>query len=159
MSDKNTIAVYAHLLLKRQRDVKAAQSQLKSMVQQARSAGVRWVDVQAALKEYEMSTEARHERAERQANVLTALGVPVQIEMFDAYVPRDNDETAEARRRGWYAAIQDAPNNPPYEAGSPEGQAWLDGWHEFRTVLTDLLFADSAADNDGILPPEDAPAA
>jgi len=141
MSDTQTIAIYTHLLLKRQKMVKGAQSQLKAMVQQARGAGVHWTDVQAALKEYEMSADARRERAERQANVLTALGVPVQLEMFDAYVPRDNDDTAQARRRGWYAAIHDTPCEPPYPAGSAEGQAWMAGWHEFHNALTAFMEA------------------
>lgn len=142
MSDPNTIAVYTHLLLKRQRNVKAAQSLLKSMVQQANGAGVKWADIQAALKEYEMSDDARREKAERQANVLTALGVPVQLEMFDAYVPRDNDEGAAAKRRGWFAAIHDQRCEPPYEPGSVEGQAWMAGWHEFMDALDQHLVAD-----------------
>lgn len=142
MSDPNTIAVYTHLLLKRQRAVKSAQSGLKSMVGQAKGAGVHWADVQAALKEYEMSADARREKAERQANVLSALGVPVQLEMFDALVPRDNDETAQARRRGWYAAIHDQECAPPYPPGSPEGQAWMAGWQEFHDALTTHLEAE-----------------
>lgn len=154
MSDPNTIAIYTHLLLKRRRAVKSAQALLKSMVQQASGAGVRWTDVQAAIKEYEMSDDARRERAERQANVLNALGVPVQFEMFDAYVPRDNDEAADARRRGWFAAINDAPLNPPYPPGSIEGQAWIEGWHNFQNVLSDFNFQQSAANNDGVLPLE-----
>ena len=154
MSDVNAIAVYTHLMLKRQKAVKAAQTAHRSMVQQARSAGVHWRDVQAAIKEFEMSDEARREKAERQANVLSALGVAVQLEMFEAYVPRQNDDLAQARRRGWYAAINDAPCVPPCEPGSREGQAWIDGWNEFHTVLSEHLFSQSVTDNDGVLPGE-----
>ncbi len=139
MSDTTTIAIYTHLLLKRQKAVKSAQSNLKAMVSQAKGAGVLWSDVQEALKEYYVSADARRERAERQANVLTALGVPVQLEMFDAYVPRDNDVTADAKRRGWFAAIADQECVPPCEPGTPEGQAWINGWHEFHDALTDFM--------------------
>ena len=139
MSDATTIAVYTHLLLKAQRKVKDAQADLKSTAKDAKKRGVHWADVQAALKEYSMTAEARRQKAERQASVLSAIGVPVQLDMFDAYVPRDNDETAQAKRKGWFAAVHDEACEPPYPAGSPEGQAWITGWHEFHDAMAEFF--------------------
>lgn len=145
-SDPNVVAVHTHLMLQAQRRVKKAQQDLKATVATAKAADVHWRDVQDALKEYELSPEARREKAERHVSVLQALGVPVQLEMFDSYVPLDNDDTVKARRRGWFAAICGADSeNVPYDPGCAEGQAWLNGWQEFQAVLAGF-FGEEASD-------------
>lgn len=144
-NDPNVVAVHTYLMLQSQRRVKAAQHDMKAVVAQARAVGVNFKDVQEALKEYDMSPEARREKAERQASVLQALGVPCQLEMFDTYVPRDNDDDAQARRRGWFAAICGAnSDDAPYPPGSSEGQAWLDGWNDFQAALAGYFGAEAA---------------
>lgn len=143
--DPNVVAVHTHLMLQARARTKSAQNAARATIAAAKAAGVHWSDVQDALREYEMSSEARREKAERQAQVLQALGVPVQLEMFDAYVPRDNDDTAQAKRQGWFAAICGRPLDPPQDAGTAEGQAWMAGWHEFQVVLRGYFGADETA--------------
>lgn len=156
-AEADVIALYAHLLLGRQSVVKSEQRKLAAMSKEAQQHGVSWSEVKAALKEYEQSPEARRAKAERQARIYDAIGAPVQLEMFDAYEPKKNDTEEEARRKGRFAAICHGECSPPYNAGSAEGQAWIDGWHSvyklvdaYNARFNDL--SDETADEAAALP-------
>jgi len=124
------IALYTYLLLGKREETKSAQRREATMAKEAAQNGVSWTEVKLALKEYELTPQARQAKAERQAAIYRAVGAPVQLEMFDSYVSSMvNDTEAEARRRGRFAAICHQECSPPYEPGSPEGQAWMNGWH------------------------------
>lgn len=131
----DTIALYAHLLLRKQSAVKSEQKRLSALVKEAGQHGVVWSDVKGALKEYEQSPEARRAKAERMAAIFQAIGAPVQLELFDAYQPRREDDEAVARHKGRLAAVCHGDCVPPYPAGSAEGQAWLDGWHSVQKLV------------------------
>lgn len=129
------IALYTHLLIGKRNDSRSAQKREAAMAKEAAQNGVSWADVKAALKEYELTPAARTAKAERQAKIFRALGAPVQLELFDAYVALPNDREAEARRKGRFAAICHAGCVPPYEPGSAEGRAWMEGWHEIYALV------------------------
>lgn len=134
-AESQTIALYAFLLMRDQGAVKTAQRRLAVMAKEAAQHGVSWADVKAALKEYEQSPAARQAKAERLSRVFGAIGVPAQLELFDAYVPRANDTEAEAEKKGWLAAICQGEATPPYDPGSREGQAWLKGWNDLYVLV------------------------
>lgn len=131
----DAIALYAHLMLGRQTEVKDQQRRLTALAKEAQQHGVVWADVKAALKEYEQSPEARRIKAERMARIFGAIGAPVQFELFDAYEPKREDDEAAARRKGRLAAVCHGECVPPYAPGSVEGQAWMDGWHSIQKLV------------------------
>lgn len=131
----DTIALYAHLLIGRQSGVKSEQRRLAALSKEAGQHGVVWGDVKAALKEYEQTPEARRARTERMAAIFAAIGAPVQLELFDAYEPKRDDDETVARRKGRLAGVCHGECVPPYPAGSAEGQAWLDGWHSVQRLV------------------------
>lgn len=150
----DVIALYAHLLIGQQRRVKAEQRALAALAKQADQNGVRWPVVKECLKEYEQTAEARRAKMEQQAVVFAAIGVPVQFELFEAYEPKVNDSEGDAARKGRFAAICHGECKPPYPAGSKEGQAWMDGWHQVmrlvsshETRMENTAPADTSADD------------
>lgn len=137
ISQDDKIALYAFLLLQQQDKVKHQQKILSAIAKEADANGVRWPDIKAAVKEYEQTPEARRERTERLARIYEAVGAPVQLELFDAYEPKREDDVETARKKGRFAAVMQGDDQPPYAAGSPEGQAWLDGWHDIHKLVAE----------------------
>lgn len=134
-AEDDVIALYAHLLIGAQERVKSEQRKLGALSKEAQQHGVSWPEVKGAMKEYDASPEQRRAKAERAARIYAALGAPVQLEMFDAYQPRANDTEAAAARKGRFAAICHGECSPPYPPGSPEGRAWMDGWHAVQALV------------------------
>lgn len=133
----DTITLYAHLLLVSQDAVKSSQRSLTALAKEAGQHGVSWSDVKSALKEYETPLSARRSKVERMARIFDAIGVPAQLELFDAYEAKHNDAEGAARRLGRLAAVCSRQCTPPYPAGSIEGQAWIGGWHEVQRLVAD----------------------
>ncbi len=151
----DTIALYAHLMIGQQGRVKAEQRAQAAIVKQAGQNGVDWKTVKDCMKEYELPAEVRLAKAKQQAVVFNALGIPAQLEMFDAYVPKVNDTEAEAARKGRFAAICHGACEPPYPPGSKEGQAWIEAWHsvmrlvsQYDSRLVNKAPADKSGDDD-----------
>lgn len=148
-AEADTIALYTHLLLGAQSEVKAKQRRLTVVSKEAGQNNVNWSDVKAALKEYEQPAEVRAARAKRQQEIYAGIGVPVQIEMFDAYLPKVNDSEADAERKGRFAAVCHGECTPPYPPGSREGQAWIKGWGDFMALVDQYnnRFRDEGSDD------------
>lgn len=132
----DVIALYAYLLLGQQAAVKAEQQKLSALSKEAAQHGVGWPAIKDALKEYDKTAEVRRAKAEEASRIYAAVGIPAQMELFEAYEPRVNDDEAAAERKGRFAAVQHGEAKPPYPAGSAEGQAWMNGWHAVHRLVS-----------------------
>lgn len=131
-------AVYAHLMLQRERRIRAEKDGLKALAAEASQNGVDLRVVKEAFRFQDETPEQREARINKLHNTLKALHTPgVQLDFFDVFEPARRPSEDEAFDRGFQAGVFDHQPVPPYDDGSSEGQAWLRGYHEFRAQLSE----------------------
>lgn len=129
-------AVYAHLMLEIEARIRAQKAAMKALAQEAQDYGVDLKAIREAFKFQDESPEEREARINRLHNTMKALHVPgVQLDMFDVFEPARRPTEDEAYDRGFQAGIYNLQPNPDYEAGAEEGQAWMRGYNDFRSLL------------------------
>ena len=134
--------------------VKAAQDALKTLKKTAKTDGCVMADLEymarcAGLEDHAIVPEEIRRRAEIAS--WFALPVNYQPDMFTDRTPLDD----RAFEEGKVAGLTGKDCAPGYDATSPAGQRWIEGWHEGRRVMREDLQAAMekrnakvAADND-----------
>lgn len=130
------IAVYAFLLLQRKDVQKREKLKTDALIKEMGQNHVAAKEIERAIKALERPATEMQAEMEVHAHYLTSLGAQVQLEMFETLRPRRNDPVAEARARGRNDAILHRVEiDSPYPAGSPEGQAWLEGHRDLHDLV------------------------
>lgn len=119
--------------------VKAAQDQLKKLRKTAKADGLVMADLDymarcANLEDPEIAPAEIRRRAEIAS--WFALPVNFQPDMFDMRLEPIEDRAA---REGEAAGFRGKEPNPPYDASSAAGQAWLKAWHTGNQNRADAL--------------------
>jgi len=155
VASADEIAVYSFLYLRQNEETKSVKRKEAALKKEMSSKGVLSKEIEKALKELDTSAAERQAEQERRAAYCTAIGMNVQLELFETVVPRRNDVEAEARQRGRTDAILGRSElDTPYAAGTPEGQAWLAGHRDLHDLVEKYRNRFNAVETEDL--PEDA---
>lgn len=118
--------------------VKAAQDALKKLRKTAKSAGIVMADLDYMARCADLDDpDIVPAEIMRRAEIASWFALPVhfQPDMFADRKPIEDRAFAE----GEAAGLRGKDPEPPYDAGSPAGQAWLKGWHSGQAIMRDDL--------------------
>lgn len=105
----------------------------------AKADGINLKDLDEVMKYMNLTDEEIVAKMNTRIEYMGFMDMPIaeQMELFDITFdpePKSEEELiAKAREEGEIAARSGKgafQSDNPYEAGSPQGQAWLEGWHE-----------------------------
>lgn len=103
--------------------------------------------VDQALKESEMPADELRKNREQHLKMLRWLAHPIgfQENLFDFDGRPAEDQAYE---EGIVAYFDGKPCEPTYEAGGPQGQKWIEGWHEGKRRQSAEFLAELEKNNE-----------
>lgn len=150
------IAVYAFLYLRESAVVARAKRCLDALVKEMKTKHVVAKEIVKAFAAIEISATERQAKMNREVAYLQAIGAPVQLELFEMSVPIANDIIARATEKGRMDAIRGViESDNAWNAGTEEGQAWLNGHRTMMGLVADYEHRFEAPDDQPPPPAED----
>lgn len=132
---RTIVAVFAKKMFAQDKRVRAERDRWRALLARGKQHGVTWAQIEDAITEFQMTNDQRSRRNFLMVETFQALGIPAQMDLFEVVEARRNDPVEEARQRGRFAAITcQSEGELPYPPGSPEGQAWLNGYRDMEAL-------------------------
>lgn len=130
------LAIFAHYLFEGNKRLAEEKSRWKALRAKAELWGLKWADLQRAMEEWQKTDAGRQKEAETLSTIFSAIGIPAQLDMFEAVSPARGGTVEMAAQRGRLDCVMGDPEAPEhYIAGTPEGQAYIAAYRTMSSLI------------------------